>query len=323
MKYSLWLVVFAAISGCGEEPVDNPEGGDVDHTAPTGSTSDPETTCGNLLETFPADGSTDLALTTAIEFTFDETDGEEVITVTRDGAGVNGRTTIEGNRVFFEVGPSEGLRPLSDYEVQLDWCGGPTISSWGTGLVDATYSFDLGSGRFVSPAGIGPLIQQQLEQALLLGVVATSPTELESLGGLSTLDYGTQDDCSPTFDFPVADFTANPDFAAGPTTLDLFVEGVAIHFEDAYLSGTFTSSTIDNAVLSGSIDTRPLAALVGATGEPAAICELVATFGVQCVTCSDGSPFCLDVLVDNISVDWAPGLVLEPITQQQANANCP
>ena len=37
------------------------------------------------------------------------------------------------------------------------------------------------------------------------------------------------------------------------------------------------------------------------TEDPEGVCTLMAGFGVDCVDCSDGQPYCIEVLVDNVT----------------------
>lgn len=201
----------------------------------------------------------------------------------------------------------------------------PTEPVDDAGLAGRTYVVDLGSGNFVEPPGVGPLLSQFLTTEILLGVVTADATTLQLRGAIADAG-GAQDPCSPSIEFPAADFDNNPTFSVGPETLNLDIEGIAIVIEDLEVTGGFATggSAIVAATLAGSIDTRILAPLVGATGDDQAVCDLVSTFGVACVACSDGSGnYCLNVYVDRLRADEAPGVTLTEITQADADAACP
>mgnify|MGYP006928191190 CR=1 FL=1 len=317
-KY-LGILAAAMMVACGSGDGDGDSG-------TTGDDDDDDNGCQDILEFFPADGETAVYYRTAIEFTLESTDGSEVITV--DGA--TGTSTIVDNKVVFT--PDTVLSPSTSYNVTLDWCGGPTSTTWTTSavggaadeadLIGSTFALDLGSGRFVTPAGIGPLIQQQLEQPILIGVVDITGTDLQMMGALGLTDE-TQDMCSPSIDFPVAaDFSENPYFVIGPDAITLDIEGIEILIEDMVISGAFApdGTYVAGATLAGAIDTRPLAGLVGATGDDNAICDLVVTFGVACEACPDQSNFCLSVFVDNMQADGVPGSLV-PVDQAAIDAN--
>jgi len=300
-------------------------GNDGNDTSAAGDDDD-DNGCQDILEFWPADGDSAVYYRTPIDFTLESTDGNETITV----EGVDGTSSVVDNKVVFE--PSAPLAPSTSYTVTLDWCGGPTTTTWTTSevggevaestLIGSTYALDLGSGRFVYPAGIGPLIQSQLTQPVLIGITDIAAGELSMMGALGLTDQ-TQDMCTPSIDFPVpADFNANPFFVIDADSLVLDIEGVEIMIEDMNISGAFSpdGDYIAGATLAGSIDTRPLAGLVGATGDENAICDLVVTLGVTCETCPDGSEFCLSVLVDSMQADMVPG-TLTAVDEAAIDAN--
>ncbi len=316
MNKYLGILAAAMLVACG--------GDDTVDTSTTGDDDDDD--CVDILEFFPADGDSAVYYRTAIEFTLEAVDGSEMITV----EGATGTSTVVENKVIFT--PDAPLAASTSYTVTLDWACGPTTTMWTTSavgsaadesnIVDSTYALDLGSGRFVTPAGVGPLIQQQLEDPILIGVTAINGSDLEMMGALGLADE-TQDMCSPSIDFPVAaDFSENPFFIIGPDSIVLDIEGIEILIEDLMISGAFApdGSFIAGATLAGKIDTRPLAGLVGATGDDNALCDLVVTFGVSCETCPDGTNFCLSVFVDNMEAQGVAG-TLVPVDQAAIDAN--
>ena len=312
----LAAAMMVACGGGGDDGTDTSSAGD----------DDDDDGCQDILEFLPGDGESTVYYRTPIEFTLESTDGSESITV----EGVDGTSAIVDNKVVFT--PSAPLAPSTSYTVTLDWCGGPTTTTWTTSevggaadestLSGGTYALDLGGGRFVTPAGIGPLIQAQLEQPILVGVTDSTGGELQMMGALGLTDE-TQDMCTPSIDFPVpADFTQNPYFVIAADSLTLDIEGVEIMIEDMIISGAFApdGSYIDGATLAGSIDTRPLAGLLGDTGNPDAICDLVVTLGVTCETCPDGTDYCLSVFVDSMQAELVPG-TLVAVDQAAIDAN--
>ena len=146
--------------------------------------------------------------------------------------------------------------------------------------------------------------------------------------GIEGASPAAQDTCEETIDFPTAaDFTDNPFFAVGPDTTTLSVEGLDVTIDDLLISGAFSpdGSYIAGATLAGAIDTRPLVGLIDPEGGENTICDLVATFGVACEACSDGSgDFCLTLLVNDISAEELPGttLVSRSADDIAADATC-
>ncbi|TNE90215.1 MAG: hypothetical protein EP330_09150 [Deltaproteobacteria bacterium] len=265
-------------------------------------------------ETFPANGATAYYRTT-IEATLDDADTAATLEV----EGVTGTTEIIEERVVFT--PDSPLDSSTTYTATVNYTGedgnmcpvefsfttsevGSSIDA--TGLTGNTYNLDLASGRFVEPAGVGSLLGEYLDgTTLFLNVASASATEIQMVGALGD-DAGTaQDVCSPTIDFPPADFSGNPYFevnAEGQTTT-ISVEGIDIQIEDLIVSGAFApdGTYIAGGVLAGRIDTRPLVDLVEEGGAEDAICELAAGIGVECEDCGGGEIFCLSLYVDNLS----------------------
>ena len=169
-----------------------------------------------------------------------------------------------------------------------------------------------------------PLIQGQLTTDILIGVseVNDSPATVKFNGALAD-SSGAQDACSVSFDFPEpADFAENPFFSIESDSLSLDIEGIEVSIDDLIVSGAFAAdgSSIEGAVLAGFIDTRVLLDLVGGE-EDGDVCELVEAFGVGCVACASGDPYCLDVFVDTMAAELAPGVTVELIEQADIDAN--
>ena len=284
-------------------------------------TDEDTTRCQDPLEPLPADGSSDVALTSPIEFVSGGFTGNESIEFSTGGVPLAGTTTVDGDRVIFELDPSESMRQLTKYDVVLDWCGGPTETSWTT-LVDAAYSVDLAAGTWVEPVGIGPLILGELDAMILLGMEGESGDELDALGASGTTAAPvSQDICVPTFDFPTADFTNSPDFDVGPTDFEVQVDDVVIVMEDAHFSGSIAGARIEDVVFTARLDSRSLHDLIGGS-DPGDACDLHLAFGGQCVPCLDGQLYCMNVHMTDLTGQFVPNLVVDPITQQQANMNC-
>ncbi|MCP4921996.1 MAG: hypothetical protein GY913_34275, partial [Proteobacteria bacterium] len=218
--------------------------------------------------------------------------------------------------------PSADLASSSSYTATASWCDGEgtgsisfSTSELGTAadaasLVGNTYSLDLASGRIIIPEGVGTILESYLDYTLYMGVSAADDSEITFLGATANEDDpSAQDYCTPTLDFPSADFTGNPFFQIGPETTTLDVAGFSIEIQDLNVSGALApgGDWIGGATLSGSIDTRPLGELLDST-EDGAICELVQGFGVECEPCSDGLEYCLSIYVVDLSADVVSGL---------------
>ncbi len=184
-------------------------------------------------------------------------------------------------------------------------------------LIGNTYGLDLSAGRFVEPPGIGGLIGGLLEAEILLGITNATTHELHFLGGLSN-GGNVQDMCVETFEVPAADFTGHPDFIARGPSLPIDVEGIAIEFEDYSISGTFAAgdSEINNVTFAGTMDLVVLEDLVGGDA-----CDLMATFGVSCQPCANGTVSCLDFVVDSMDAPLKSGLTLAAVSASDVANN--
>ncbi|MES2640068.1 MAG: hypothetical protein V4850_11315 [Myxococcota bacterium] len=172
-------------------------------------------------------------------------------------------------------------------------------------LTGRTYVVSLADATITEPSGIGSFLSGYLTQEILLGVVSVSDTEIEMIGTIAVegSSPAEQDYCLATIDFPTADFTGNPDFQIGPSDLSLDVGGVTIALTELLVTGTFEDdgSAFEDGVLSGTIDTRPLDAMVG-DGSEGIVCEYAAFVGATCEACpSDGGEFCLSLVAEDIT----------------------
>ena len=283
----------------------------------------------SIVDQFPIDGEVGAFYRTSVETVLQVEDLSATITLA-DGAGlaVPGVVSISGARVVFV--PDNPLAPSADYDVEVTWGCGQEAWSFQTSDVGAptdvlavlgsTYSLDLASGRFVEPAGVGPLIQQQLDADMLVKFVQLQPV-LDTLMAMS--GTGAQDMCMATNVFPPGTFALDPYFSIGPADVSLDIQGIEILWEDMVLTGAFSpdGSSVEGVVLIATQDTRPLVDLIGGYGDDA-VCDLVAAFGVSCTTCpSDGLPYCLTTYVDSMAGTLEPGIDLIPITQFDIDNN--
>lgn len=311
------------------------KGGDSD----TPVDSDPPTGCATVVDDVtPSDGATNVYYRGTIDFEFSDADTSATVSLSQGGTDVPGTSTWVGDVLVFE--PNSPLTPSTPYEWTLTFCDGGTTATgtFTTGAVGTpapegdlpgtTYVLDIASGNFIQPPNVGALLQQQLTVDILIGVITAGGGNIEMLGALAVTDSNppTQDDCLPTIDFPIADFSENPYFEVGPQNTTINIQGIAITIDDLFVSGAFApdGSAIAGAVLAGQIDTRPLVGLVGEEGDPEdTVCVLVEGFGVACEPCAAGGNFCLSLLVNNIAAGEVPGETISPISTEEAAINCP
>jgi len=310
--------------------------GDDSGTPGDGGTGDGGSGCtAEVDSTWPANGETSAYYRTNVEFDLSDPDTTAVITLADSaGSAVAGTSTLNdaGDVVLFT--PDAPLASGTTYTATLAYCSGNpeisfTTSSLGAPLAASidgnAYIVDLNGARFLQPAGVADLLLSQLNNSILMGVQTSSPN-LQMIGAIS-VDGGTdQDVCTPTIDFPSADFSDSPYFAVGPQDTTISAAGYDIEISQLMISGTFSAdgTYFGGGVLAGQLDARVLAPLVGSllgTKDPDAICATVAGFGVTCTECaSDGQPYCLDVLVEDITAT-ALGTAIVPRTQADVDGD--
>lgn len=324
-----WVLGALALVACKGDK----EGGD--------DSSEPVTCTVQVSDTLPSSGE-EFYYRGTIEIKFSAADSEgEVMLMDSAGAEVAGTSTWsdDGLTLYFE--PSEALAPSSDYTIMIHYCGGdPEVafrtSELGAAVTSASlagkaYVIDLGSARFIEPGDIGSLIGEALEQNILVGVVAADDTTVQMIGAISEGASETQDVCTPSIDFPEADFSENPFFAVGPEDTTISVAGYTAEIGDLEISGAFSPdmSYFGGGRLGGVVDTRQLddieelASLASCDGtDDACLCNFIGTTGfAECGTCpDDGQPYCLTLLADQIvAVEIETGLV--PISEDDIAAN--
>lgn len=306
-----------------------------DETGDTNGTTD----CGITAEnTVPGAGATDAYYRGAVEFELSDPDPEMDPTISLSGPSGDVPGTVSYNEdkdvVYFT--PTNALESQTTYTATLHYCSGDSSVDFTTSelggdltadLLGKTYVLDIASARFVEPAAVGGLIGTYATMDILVGITGVSAAEITMMGALSVEDSDppTQDFCTPTFDFPAADFNQSPFFQVGPADTPLTVAGYTVTVRDLEISGTFApdGSYFGGGVLGGLIDARDLVGVVPDMDDPAEICALTASFGAPCIACGDGEEFCLRLLADQIVAEEHPtGATLEVVELENCHDQC-
>lgn len=295
-------------------------------TNPTGDN------CDTTVQTIPMSGAADAYYRGDIEFWLSEVDSTATITT-----DIPGTLFKSDDGLVLKWVLSAPLTPSTAYSATLSYCGGEvvldfTTSALGAPLADAsalvgnTYVVDLTAARIVEPPGIGDVLTGYLTTDILIGVSAVGASDIEMIGAIAVEDSdpAMQDMCTETIDFPTASFTESPFFSIGPDDTTFVVSDIEVNIQDLLVNGTFSAdgNYFDGGVLSGVIDTRPLAGLVDES-DPNSICALAVSFGAICEDCpADGEPYCLSLVADQIYAEIEDGLTLVPLTTEDVAA-CP
>jgi len=306
-------------------------------------TGTPAETCEvQISETVPSGGDSSFYYRGSIEVTFTATESEGEVELTdSSGNAVSGESSWDDTGTVLYFTPDDPLSPSTDYKLVIHYCGGdPEVdfrtSEVGTAadttsMVGKAYTIDLSSARFIEPEGIGSVLGSVLTQSILVGVTAADSSTIQMVGAISTEGTTEQDPCTPSIDFPEADFTGNPYFEIGPQDTTISVAGYTATIGDLYISGAFApdASYFAGGELGGVVDTTTLddipdlADLAGCDGtDDNCLCDFIAGTGfAACSDCPDGSgPYCLTLLADQIVATEIDGSV-EVITEDDVAAN--
>ncbi len=287
-----------------------------------------------FLESTPADGDDDVYFRDHALLRFDGSDIDAQVDVTAvDSSGADLTIAVE----FDESGLNATVLAPTDWPaaqvitLNVSVCGEVTpvsfeTSEYGapltgdvTDLIGRTFFIDLGDAEYAKPAGLGPLIATYLSQPLLVGVEDVSDETIELMGALGYIDSFTgelyQDTSAPSFDFGVADFRGNPYFSASTDSLVILYEGVSVDIFEFHIEGTFDPAmeSIGGGIASGLVDTRNVGELMGVGSDPDAACTLAESFGIDCVDCPDGNPWCLEIEGYLDPAPLIPGMELVPV----------
>ncbi len=288
-------------------------------SACSGSDDAVEPACAVELEgTSPVDAASDAYIRAPIEFHL--SDPDPLATVS---ASVPGTLTRSEDGEILYYTPDEFLTPSTAYSASLTWCGGTTDLAFTTSpdgvaladpsiLVNRTWSFNLSAARIVHPDGLGSVLAGFPPQPLLVGVTSVSEAgigviEAASVQEITPLE---QEFCASSTEFPEGDFSEQPFFRIATPAASVSVGGVPVDVVDLEVTGMFAADGgyITGGTLSGIIDTRPMAVLVGGS-DPGTVCATVISLGIVCEPCpSDGERYCLSLLADQITAPEEEGV---------------
>lgn len=216
-----------------------------------------------------------------------------------DGGSGSGSDGGSGSGSGGDSGSGSGSSSGSDGDPD-DGLGDPLTCD----LEGRTYEMDAEGATWVQPAGVGSLLASQLGGPVMISVTDFGGGRLQGIGAI--FEGGEQDFCTPTIEFPRADFD-DPGFSVGPSTTSFDFSGFEIQVQDLRITGMFADdcSWVGRGTLEGELDARDLAPVMGelmGTEDPDEICDLMAGFGVECQACSsDGKPLCIPLEVEDIT----------------------
>ena len=324
------LASLALLGGCGG---DKNAGDKVEDLLDTGwfvdtAVFDADNCKDKLHSTVPESGTNDWYWKSPFKV-FTDTDVDSAYTtwlIDHNGVQVEMERTWSEVGLNFELTVPGGLKPSSDYTLNINDCGAShqvafNTSSFGeplllgpAALVGNTYHLDLVEAEWVEPGGIGGLLALYFTTPILVGIKVANDINIDFIGVPGELDeFGLlrQDMGETTWDFPLTDFRDAPYFEAHSDSVIFGFEGLEVPIDDFRLAGTFSAdmTEIGGIELSGLGDTRNLGALINNADE-SAVCQLAGTFGVDCVACPDGEDLCLFMSARDVQGTLVPNLTL-------------
>jgi hypothetical protein len=276
---------------------------DADADTDTDTDTDTDLPCVAEIEDLtPENGAVAVATDTVVVATFDDVVAEGDFTLAIDG--VAGTTALAGDGMSATFTPDAALDTNTEYTVAWSVCSDSGETDFttagdpvdGGSLVNNTYGVDFAEVEFVEPPGIEAFLGDITLEYLLLQVESydAGSSELGLVGSIGVEDGGDvyQGACYEVIPFPSVDFTANPVFRAGPSTLGFDIGyGIVVTLESMYFQAAFSDdgSELQGITINGDVDTRPLDDLAGFD-----VCSTLVILGISCTPCaSDGATKCL------------------------------
>ncbi len=295
--------------------------------------------------TDPAQGETGVYYRCDITVDFAYLPQDPSITLLENGSydNIPGETTIEGTRLTFNpYGDSVTgvLTPTTSYTATLGYGGQPALDiGFTTGpagedvpehyLIEQSFYLNLSTIEFTEPSGINSLMAQYMTEINLMLHVLDVDDDGEAIDMFAFLadsnqDGFVQDPCHPTFSLTEDghDLFVNPFFQVGPADVaeDPFpadYPALMVFLRHLILQGTFTSDAtqIVGGAFSGTLDTRPMDEIIEPDAEEGTMCELLASLGIPCEACDDGSGvLCIDVAGTDLWGEVADVEGIDPAT---------
>jgi hypothetical protein len=246
---------------------------------------------------------------------------------------VEGTATRAADGLSAQFLPATELDASATYTVRATACDDAATSTFVTvsdplepaDLVGRTYALAFADVEWVKPSStVASLIKGQIELEYLLTEVATATEDELSVSGAvgsEGVAGPEQAACYPTIAYGGVDFSENPHFDAGPSTLTIPTGTFTITMEQMRLSANFTATgdALENVELAAQVDVRPIDASIGETSD---LCGLVELFGDACEPCSDGAEKCLPIEIHAESAAWVEDLDIDETYDPSTDLNC-
>lgn len=240
-------------------------------------------------------------------------DGAQISAQLVDGRGVTWRVQVDDDaeRRALTLTPEVALPASSEWTLVIDDCRGrslvPFATSWlglplqggPNALNGRTWAASLRQATWEQPPGLGALIALYVDGPVLIGVQFADSRVIDLIGAQGYLDSeGVARPLGgvPSWDFPLSPFDDAPWFRSEGAAVRLPLDaGASLPVHGFTMEATVSPDGADlgGGRVSGYADTRDLGPVLDLGDEPGAVCDAAEGFGVACVPCPDGQPWCV------------------------------
>ena len=309
---------------------------DTDSDTDTDTDSDTDTDTSDackatIVSISPINNANNIALDAVVTATFSEAVAADDFTLKIDKVAGKATLAADGKSATFD--PDADLATETRYTITATACEDAETASFTTveaplvesELVGRTYALDFSTVTWVKPASASFFASELGIEWLLTQVVAWDGTSatLDASGAVGqTASSGGigQAQCFEVLTYDDADFSKNPTFTAGPTTLTAPVDATTtVTIENFKFTGTFAAGgdELVDITITGLLDTRAVDVLLDQD-----TCSLVAFLGDKCVACGDGKKKCLDTEMTADQATWIPDLDIDESYDPAADPAC-
>ena len=199
---------------------------------------------------------------------------------------------------------------------------GTPVADPQTTLVDVAFNLDFSTATFTQPQAVGPLFGGYLDEwGMHVQISGLDESLCDLDASMAFAVNGVQDLCETT-----ADITAgatgvwnNPQVLTGPVDVVFYADGSEGTLFDTEYGWTFDASgtSLFDGTLEATLDTRVMDQWIDPSGPEGTACDLLASLGVSCDPCPDGSgSYCLPLAAEDITGSAATVVGWDPETGQ-------